>query len=402
MTRNLLTADQVARRLGVKLETVYAYVSRGVLTRTIADDGHTSRFDTGEVEELARRGRPRRERNRQGTVDVSLATAITGIVGNRLLFRGHDATKLAVSSTFEAVAELLWTGALPAEARWEVVPEKARVALHATRVLPATAGAIERLSVATAALASVHPLRVDLRPAAVVDHARCLVATFTEVLPARAAPPRGRAPTFAARLFPRLSSLSPKPARLALLDATLIVLADHELATSTLAARVAASTRADPFAVAQAGLGAVSGPLHGKAAVAAHRMILDAAASTAEAAVARAIETLGVVPGFRHPVYQGVDPRAACLLDRVRAILKPAALEVLHALARAGAKSAGAEPNVDFALAAVAFALEMPVGASEAVFAIARTAGWIAHALEEYGEEPLRFRAHSIYIGKTV
>ena len=93
MTRNGFTAKQVATRLGVKIETVYAYVSRGVLKRTIAEDGRTSRFDAGDVERLARHGRPRTDGARVGTVDVSLATSITEIHGDRLLFRGHDAVE---------------------------------------------------------------------------------------------------------------------------------------------------------------------------------------------------------------------------------------------------------------------------------------------------------------------
>jgi citrate synthase len=72
---------------------------------------------------------------------------------------------------------------------------------------------------------------------------------------------------------------------------------------------------------------------------------------------------------------------------------------VIDAVATAAADSFSAKPNVDFALGALAFATRMPLLATEAIFAIARTAGWIAHALEEYEEEPLRFRARAIYIG---
>lgn len=402
MKRNVLTAEQVARRLGVKLETVYAYVSRGVLERTLSDDGRRSLFDSTDVEALARRGRPRRPGPRQGTVDVSLATALTGIRGDRLLLRGRDAAHLATSFTFEAVAELLWTGVLPSKTTWPEAPRKARVAVEATRVLPSSAGALERMSVATAALASAYPLRVDLRPEAVTAHARVLLATYVEVLPrigARGPARGGEARSYAQRLFSRISPLAPNGKRIALLDAALVLLADHELATSTFAARVAASTRADPFGVVLAGLGAVSGPLHGKAAAAAHRMIVDAGATTAEQAVAHAIETAGLVPGFGHPVYEGVDPRAACLLERLRATAKPSTMATVESVVDAGRRSSTAEPNVDFALAAAAVALRAPIGATEAIFAVARTAGWIAHALEEYGEKPLRFRARAIYIG---
>jgi citrate synthase len=400
MKRNVLTARQVATRLGVKLETVYAYVSRGALGRTLADDGRTSRFDAAEVERLAKHGRPRSDGARVGTVDVSLATSITELHGDRLLFRGRDATALARESTFEAVAELLWTGTLPDAPVWPAPPLGARVARAATAALPATTSPIERLAVITAALACVHPLRMDLRPALVAAHGRALLATFVQLLPRIGeAPPELSTRPFAARLWPCLSALAPTAERVALIDAALVLLSDHELATSTLAARVAASTRADPFAVVLAGLGAVSGPLHGKAALGVHELLLRAAASSPELAVAHAHDETKGTYGFGHPVYRGVDPRAAYLLGALAPMLKRDERKLLDAVTDVASGYGAARPNVDFALGALAFGLKMPVGATEAIFATARTAGWIAHALEEYGEAPLRFRARAVYIG---
>lgn len=401
MARNVLSAEQVARRLGVKLETVYAYVSRGQLHRTLTDDGRKSIFQSDEVEALARRGRPRRESTRQGAVEVSLATAITGVRDDHLLFRGHDAAELAKSISYERVAELLWTGSLPDASTWQLPKAKAEVALSAVKTLPRGAGALERMFTAVAALASLHPLRVDLSSASVTAHARVLLASYPRVLDRLAPEQREGGPyRFAASLFPCLSRLRATPARVALLNSTLVLLADHELATSTLAARVAASTRADPFAVVLAGLGAVSGPLHGRAPMLAHRMLLDAGSMGAERAVAHTLSLAQRVPGFaQHPVYRGADPRATALFSLLEPVTRAKERERVAALMAAGRASAGVEPNVDFALAAVAFALEMPIGATEAVFAIARCAGFIAHALEEYGEQPLRFRARSIYLG---
>jgi citrate synthase len=179
-----------------------------------------------------------------------------------------------------------------------------------------------------------------------------------------------------------------------------VLLADHELATSTLAARVAASTRADPYAVVLSGLGAVSGPLHGKAALTVHELLLAASAGgSAERAVAQVLAQRATMPGFGHPVYSDIDPRAACLLQRFLPLTKRADRAVIEAVRAATQASTQQAPNVDFALAAFAFALHMPIGATEAIFAIARSAGWLAHALEEYGETPLRFRARALYVG---
>jgi citrate synthase len=401
MKSNVLTAKQTARRLGVKLETLYAYVSRGVLQRSLADDGRTSRFDATEVESLARRGRPRKDASRVGAVDVSLATSITEIHGDHLLFRGHDAVALARSSSFEAVAELLWTGTLPSAASWPAPPLGARVARATMTSLPATTSPIERLAVITAALACVHPRRTDLRPPTVTAHGRALLATFVQLLPVveGAAPAGAPMDPFAHRLWPRVSPLPATEARVAVLDDALVLLSDHELATSTFAARVAASTRADPFAVVLAGLGAVSGPLHGKAALAVHEMLLHAAASSPDLALSQTMEASRVTYGFGHPVYRGVDPRAAHLLDVLTPLAAKQDRRLLDAVLDVAKAHGAANPNVDFALGALAYVLKMPLGATEAIFATARTAGWLAHALEEYGEAPLRFRARAIYIG---
>jgi citrate synthase len=115
--------------------------------------------------------------------------------------------------------------------------------------------------------------------------------------------------------------------------------------------------------------------------------------------VARLLEQGQRVPGFGHPVYRDIDPRAAYLLEKLTALVKAADRRVLDAVMHSAAASVPVKPNIDFALGAFAFATAMPLGATEAIFAIARTAGWLAHALEEYGEAPLRFRARAIYIG---
>src|SRR3954447_3591133 len=192
MTRNLLTADQTAARLGVKVSTVYAYVSRGILSRTVASDGRTSRFDSAEVEQLARRSRPRADTTRAGTVDVVLATALTGILGDRLVYRGYDATELGRTSTFESVADLLWTGAAPEPAGssasvWRPAPGTLRVARSVSATLPESSPVTERLGGVTASLACANPLRIDLQPAAVQAHARSLMATLVAALPAMGA-----------------------------------------------------------------------------------------------------------------------------------------------------------------------------------------------------------------------
>ncbi|MDO9174192.1 MAG: citrate synthase, partial [Actinomycetota bacterium] len=108
-----LTTPETARRLGVKPATIYAYVSRGLLASHRDPVDRTSRFRASDVETLALRGRPR-EASRHRSLEIEIETRITEIDGHAIRFRGHDAFRLARTVTFEQVAELLWSGELPA------------------------------------------------------------------------------------------------------------------------------------------------------------------------------------------------------------------------------------------------------------------------------------------------
>src|SRR5207248_6750397 len=129
----------------VKPATLYAYVSRGVLSRVRAPDGRASLFGAEEVERLARRGRPRRP---AGVADITVESAITEVTGDSLRFRGLDATRLAVSRTFEEVAELLWTGEFgAARERCQARPAAPAAARGAQAALPARRVRLGRLPV---------------------------------------------------------------------------------------------------------------------------------------------------------------------------------------------------------------------------------------------------------------
>jgi hypothetical protein len=184
------------------------------------------------------------------------------------------------------------------------------------------------------------------------------------------------------------------------LSASLVLLADHELAASTLAARVAASVRADPYAVVGTGLGAMSGALHGGASLGAETLLAAAAdPSDVPRVVGELLRRGEKVPGFGHFVYRAGDPRAILLLDLVRrAAPKSGPLAVAEAVLAEVRQKSLPEPNIDLAIATLARVAGMTRGSGEAIFAVARAAGWIAHALEAYaGPGPLRPRA--VYTG---
>jgi citrate synthase len=404
-----LTAAEAARRLGVKPATRYAYVSRGVLSRVRAPDGRTSLFGAEEVEQLARRGRPRRP---AGVADITVESAITEITGDSLRFRGLDATRLAVSRTFEEVAELLWTGEFPSGREsgrepWRARPAALAAGRAAQAALPAGTLPLERLQVIVPAMAATDPLRLQLDRPAVIAAGRNIIGGMVDCLPSAVTTDQGEA--VAGRLWSRLCAGNgpgngqrrPAPGLMRALSAALVLLADHELAASTLAARAAASVRADPYAVVGTGLGAVSGALHGGASLGAETLMAAARGpEDVPRVVAELLRRGEKVPGFGHFVYRGGDPRAILLLDLVRrAAPKSGQLAVADAVFAEVRHKSLPEPNIDFAIATLVRVAGMVRGAGEAIFAVARTAGWIAHALEAYsGPGPLRPRA--VYTGR--
>jgi citrate synthase len=409
--RRRLTTQQAADRLGVKPQTVYAYVSRGLLHSQRAAAGRGSTFDHDEVDALLDRGRRLRPelagaRTWRGPV---VDTDITLIAEGRLYFRGVDAVELSTSLGFEAVASWLWTGD-PDPQPFVAPPASLTSAATAVQALPDTADLVSRLRVAVAAAAAADTLRYDVG-GGVVPTARGLVATMVEALPvvgstrASASTPsrsqsggrrRSVVPPLARRLWSRLTPQRPTDALLGCLDAALVLLIDHDLAVSTVAARVAASTRAHPYSVVSTGLSAMEGPLHGGASSLAFTMLRESSERGVRTVVAEHLRSGRDLPGFGHSLYPDGDPRASALMDRLAGERSTGA--VLDTVAQL-ADVSRQQPNVDLLLAALAQTSGMDRTAGEVVFAVARSVGWIAHALEEYDESPLRFRGQGRYRG---
>ncbi len=404
----LVGAAEAARILGVKQPTLYAYVSRGIVQRHTVPGDRGSWFERLELEELNRhKGR----RPSASGLDLAVGTSLTLIDGDRLYFRGHDAARLAGTVAYESVAGLLWTGHLePVSFR---APRSTVAAVRrAARGLGPHARLIDHLSLAVVVAASHDPLRMDLHPASVIRAASSLVATMVDSMPVLGAVDAYPLPladgsvvddALAGRLWARLSSSAPPRGGVHALNATMCLLADHELATSTLAARVAASTRTDPYAAVGAALAALSGPLHGTASAEVVTLLEAARAGGAKVAVAQRLAGGERLPGYGHKVYAGRDPRTDVILDAVGALRvsgeAAARRKVVGQVVRAAAGRVREEPNSDFGLAALTWVAGLVPDAGEAIFAVARVAGWVAHAMEEYGESPLRFRGRTVYTG---
>jgi citrate synthase len=162
-----------------------------------------------------------------------------------------------------------------------------------------------------------------------------------------------------------------------LLRRALVLLADHELNASTFAVRVTASTRASLAACVITGLSALSGPLHGGMTRRVLALMREAEREGLEAALAERLAAGTGVPGFGHPLYPDGDARATALLASFT--LPPAYARMREA----AAALTGEEPNIDFALTAMAARLGLAEDVPFLIFAVARCTGWIAHALEQ-------------------
>ncbi|HEY3558118.1 MAG TPA: citrate/2-methylcitrate synthase [Kribbella sp.] len=380
---NYLTTAEVARRLQVKPATIYAYVSRGLLTSVRARGRRGSLFAADEVERLAARSV-----EHSGVIE-RIQSELTLLEDDQLYYRGQPAQTLATTATLPQVATLLWTGTLPSSIEaglFGVGREGVELARAAMGVVPEGARLTDRLRVAVAVLGAADPLRFDLSPASVTAAAGRLIGTLVTALPGRTV--YGEA-TLGARLWPKFSDDEPRPE---ILDAALILLADHGLAVSTVAARVAASARANLYAVISAGLGALDGQYHGAAPTLAYEF-LERARHNPLKALSDQLRSGEPVPGFGHKIYQHHDPRADVLLDLLGD-------HPIIDTVRAIAERTPAFPNSDLAIAAIMHAYNFRPDAGDALFALARMIGWTAHALEEYASPPLRFRPLGIYTGQ--
>jgi citrate synthase len=386
-----VSAREAARLLGVKPATLYAYVSRGLLESMPGARGRARRYRRADLERLRAEGRRAGAGAALRWGEPVLDSAITAMTQEGPEYRGRSALALASADVpFEAVAELLWTGTLPpGRPAWPAgAPDLAELGA----LLPEGTSAPAIHALVVAALAPRDAGRFDLRTEAVLERARRLIRTLAACFAlARPGTPRSvlreaLAASSVAESAARAFGIAPRPRATAAIDRALVLLADHELNVSTFAARVAASAHADPYAAVLAGLAALSGPRHGAASDRAEALVAEIESAGDAARVLHERERRGdLVPGFGHPFYPGGDPRARLLLETARGLgvrsrTASAAFATIDAMAAAGRPA----PNVDMALVALRAALGLPRGAAAGLFAVGRSAGWIAHILEQY------------------
>jgi citrate synthase len=379
----LLTAREAADKLGVKLDTLYAYVSRGRLQSVAVPGTRERRYRSEDVAALRdnRYGaRPTPGPDPEALMPV-IGSSICLIENGHFYYRGRDAVHLSTAATLEEIARLLWLDEAGGEPAFTSGPTSAASA----------SGLIERCQIQLTARSDDDLSSFDLTRAGTIRTGwRILRALAASIAPALPSPePIHRRLAAAWRL---------REAGAELLRRCLVLIADHELNPSTFVARCVASTRATPYTVVTAALSALSGRLHGGETARAEGLLRELSEGGDPMTIMAGRLARGErLPGFGQPLYPEGDPRAVSILETL-AQTAPETHALAEKAAETGLRLIGRRPNVDFALAAAALGLGLPRDGALAMFIVGRSVGWIAHAIEQY-ESGLLIRPRARYLG---
>lgn len=372
-----LDAQSACALLGIKPASLYAYVSRGKVRARSGDaDPRASQYSASDIEHLLARNRAGRKRDSiaRGAIgwgEPILESAITCVHSGRLIFRGWDAIGLSQNATWEEVAALLCN-----------IPRFPDIVPSCVAVLegdPKSAGLNYLARMTATGFPTAKRSHTDL-----IQDAAVLMNGFSHAMAL------GSAGRGAHEKLATLWGLNTQQGQI--LRRALVLLADHELNPSTFAARIAASTGASLAACSLAGLTTLTGPYHGEAALMALDFLIDAHKVGPQSAVNVRLESSQNLAGFGHKLYPDGDPRAKALLDA----LQP--FPLLKETISYAEASFGAQANIDMVLAILTLQLNLPRSAPFTLFAVARMAGWLAHAIEQSGTHSL-IRPRARYVG---
>ncbi len=378
--------------LKVKRRTLYSYVSQGRIRSAPVPDSRERRYAVEDVMRLRDRARARSGHGpvAAGALDWGepvLDTAICAILPEGPSYRGHLATELAEGDVaYERVADLLLDGALRPDASWSPSPSP---------ILPPIGG--ERLPRFLARLAAWRAARehlsmVDALGPKLVAPAVALLADEPTAVPESGSLAERMLAALGGRVTARSTAAT---------NRALVLCAEHELNASTFAARVAASAGADPFAIVLAALSTHTGGRHGGQSRHVGVLLESTTPDRAEGTVRSWIRRgeMASLPGFGHPLYADGDPRGAFLLAEAEALApRRKAVRTARALTEAAAAVGYEPPNLDLGLTALGHALGVGAEGAQAIFAVGRMAGWLAHAREQRTDGRI-LRPRARYVG---
>ena len=393
-----LSAQEAARVLGISRATLYAYVSRGLIRSETAGKRRARQYNPEDVRALKERKEQRQDPQKVAERALHwgapvMDSALSLIADGRLYYCGHEAIALATTCSAEQVAWLLWTGQL-ADPFVPSAALPAYTSMQTGRRTVAHLQPVDAFQVLLPLAACDDLAAYDLRPAAVTQ-------TGWRILRVLAAIAIGQEPS----VQPLAETLQQgwvagDPQVIGCLNTALVLCADHELNVSSFTARCVASAGATPYAVVAAGLAALQGTKHGGHTARVEALLQEVgtpqAARTALTSRLRRGESLA---GFGHPFYPAGDPRCAALL-RLASAVRPTspAVALATAVSRVAYEVMGEYPTLDFGLAVLGRALELPPGGAMALFAIGRAMGWLGHAIEQYQQDRI-IRPRARYVG---
>ena len=358
-------------------------------------------------------------------------TKISFIDGEKgiLIYRGYRIEQLAQDSSFMEVAYLILNGSLPNReelAEFETLVKEARhlpdYSCEILKKYPKNAAPMDVLQSAVMSLAMSDPnLLEETRDAHIMMAIRliaripALVAAWHRIREGLEPLPSDEDLSHAANFFWQLNGEKPDEEMARDLDTCLILHADHTFNASTFACREVVSTRAHMYAGVSAGIGALSGSLHGGANTKVMKMLMDLESETDVAGwIKNQLDGGGKIMGMGHAVYKTMDPRAKYLKDMAARLGKKTGQERWQVLS-SQIEELGIEafrkrgktdilPNVDFYSAPVYHIMGIPLDLMTPIFAISRVSGWCSHIIEEKfaeaQEKPSLYRPAAEYVGQ--
>ena len=382
------SSAEAAAVLGISRGSLYSYVSRGrIRGEPDPRNPRVSRYLAADVLRL-RDGKEARlhpdiaaRKTLRWGIPV-LESSLTLIDNGRFYYRGQDALTLARRTSFEDVVRLLWNMPIGFDVEPQALSRSCRDVMKRWQSL----SPMQRMQSILPIVGADDRGARDITPAGVMT-------TGWRVLRALVAAATLREPSPSCSVASSLASgwkVAGAGAEAAI-NTALVLSADHELNVSAFAARVVASARSTPYDVVSAGLAALAGPLQG-GHTSRVEDFLDEAGSPqgVRTCLADRLRSGASIPGFGHPLYPAGDPRGRMLFALVRRRWPAAeAAAYADAVTRAGRDLLGEYPTVDHGLVILRRALGLPRGSALVMFAIGRTAGWIAHAIEQYAAEGL-------------
>ncbi|MFO1111296.1 MAG: citrate/2-methylcitrate synthase [Bradyrhizobium sp.] len=387
-----LSAREASAELAIAPATLYAYVSRGLIRSEPSPDSRSHRYRAEDVRGLKERRVPAPEPRGLRSFDADLPvldSAIGTITEQGAIYRGVNCVDLSEKDTLEHTATLLW--------------DVTSVDPFAPDNCPSVSDAMRTIAEAAARAAPIDRAIAVLALASSADP-----RAFTRAPDGRAMVGGRIVRLLVATMLSRSTSREPLHLQIAqawapdnkhapdLIRRALVLLADHELNASTFTVRCAASTGLNLYDSVIAGLAALKGPKHGGAGVLASQLVKTMVDKDVAPVIRERVALGERFAGFGHGVYKRGDPRAISLLEALTRAGAPR--KFTKEIPERIAEATGEFVNIDYALAVLVHALRMPAGSELALFAMARSVGWIAHAIEQLQHGRL-IRPRARYVG---